>query len=743
MASLDVAERVPYPSESGARPGEEELCIPSLKGVWLVWAASCALLWLLLGNRPSSATLLWAVSGLVLSLLGALLLSGRYPRMGSLVLLGGVTATVLVAAAVSHMPLPLMYLSVPVLAAGALLGPMVSLLWAGLTMALVLGAGFGGEIPAHSLFLLALVGLTAWAGFGPQRSLLFVAWDRGTTAEALMDRLRRERGELNKTIKSLDLSYQLLEKTNRELAIARREADVLRDLRNRFATNVSHELRTPLNIVLGFANVIYRNPQLYGLDRWPDALLRDLAQIQRNARHLSQLVDDVIDLARVDALAMPIRRERAQIEAVIQEAVESVASMAEEKGLQLDVACQEGLPEVSMDRLRIRQVLYNLLSNAVRYTDQGRVSVQARYDRSELVVSVSDTGRGIPAAELADIFDEFYQVGRPKTGPEAGKGLGLAIARRLVQLHGGRIWAESEVGRGSTFHFTLPLSGVTVSRLKAPIGPPPVRRRLAPTVLVLSQDDSAALYLSRRVEGYHFRHADCLDAAEVALEESRAMAVVVDDSLGISPSEVRHRLGTCGCPSVPVVGCPLPSTRWISGGDDFAAVITKPITSEGLLKVLDQVLPEAEANSRPRLLLVDDDRGFVELVKRLLQVAGRDYLTEGAYTGREALRKMARARPACVLLDLVLPEMNGFEVAAAMREDPGLGQVPVIAITAATPGEDNLATQGATLTLALPDRFRPGELAALLSAILELASERSPTPDNGAEPEVALPARSV
>lgn len=273
------------------------------------------------------------------------------------------------------------------------------------------------------------------------------------------------------------------------------------------------------------------------------------------------------------------------------------------------------------------------------------------------------------------------------------------------------------------------------------MAPPPARPRLAPTVLVLSQDDSAALYLSRRMEGYHFQHLGSLDRAGEALEKSRAAALVVDGSMAIAASEVRRRLEAHGYRPVPVVECPLPSARWISGGDGFAAVLTKPITVENLLKVLDQVLPEAGGGSRPRLLLVDDDRGFVELVRRLLQAAGRDYRTEGAYDGREALRRMARSRPSCVLLDLVLPEMSGFEVAAAMREDLELRQVPVIAITAATPGEDSLSAEGGSLALAMPDRFRPGELTALLSTIFEMAGDRSPIPDNGAMPAEAPPGR--
>ena len=734
--SAESAGSARQPVAVPVAPTVEDLCLPAVKAVLVVWAVLCVGLWLFLGIHPDDRAVLAGASGLALAIFVASLAVSRHPRLAALLLLAVLSATIVLAAALGGNPAYLSFLCVAILASGALVAPAASLAASALAAALAFALAPAGAQGGWLAILFVAVGVTAWAAYRPQHSLLLLTWQRSISATMLSERLRDKQGQLNKTIKALDLSYQLLEKTNAEVIAARKEAEMLRDMRNRFATNLSHELRTPLNIVLGFANLIYRKPRLYGYEQWNSALLRDLAQLQRNAHYLSKLVDDVVDLARVDALAMPVRRAPARIDQVIAEAVESVYTLAERKGLQILVSCPAGLPEVPMDALRVKQVLFNLLSNAVRFTDQGTVSVTASIDERELVVAVSDTGPGIPPGELSTIFDEFYQVSRPKTGADPGKGLGLAIARRFVHLHGGRIWAESEPGHGSTFTFTLPLSGMGVSRLKGPAPVPAPRARAPATVLVLSHDESPCLYLSRRIEGYDFAFAPNLEVAESLLAGSTVAAILIDSSLGLGAAEVRRSLGERWPANLPVVECPLPSTRWLSAGGDFQAVLTKPVAAEDVLATLARLL---DGQDSARVLIVDDDRGFVLLMRRMLQASDRGYQLDSAYSGTEALRKMRRSPPACVLLDLVLPEMNGFEVAKAIRADPQLGNIPVVAISAATPGEDNLTAQGATLSLSKRNPFRPGELKELLSAIFRIACEGTTLPDSDAGPQEAVP----
>ena len=661
--------------------------------------------------------------GLTGSLALCLPICTRYPRLAAGILLVGLSATIGWAARMAADPNLLAFLSIPVGASGALLSPVAALPAAALAAALSLSIGpdIASQIQLEILF--AVTGLSTWAAWQPVRSLLLSTWRRSFQAAQLTRELREKQGELNRTIKALDLSYQLLEKSNRELAAAQREALLLRDLRNRFATNLSHELRTPLNIILGFANLIYHNPQLYGMDEWNDLLLRDLSQIQRNARYLSQLVDDVVDLARIDALAMPIQREMTDISSIVHDTVEAISSMARRKGLEVTVLCPEGLPQVFIDPTRIRQVLFNLLSNAVRFTDHGQIRLEVRQGVEALEIRVSDTGRGIPQSELATIFDEFYQVGRPKTDPDPGKGLGLAIAKRFVQLHGGQIWVQSQVGQGSTFSFTIPYMPVPTSRLKEPGTPFFQNCRHQPEVLVLGFDDSVVSYLNRRIEGYAFVYCRSLEEAKHLLRTTRPVAVLLDAGLGWELAEVRRELHESPCSDVPIICCPLPSLRWVMGTGEFAAVLMKPVSPDQLLESVDSILKDAREQSQ--ILVVDDDRGFAQLVRRTAQAAQRPYAVMAAYSGEEALRRLQRFTPDCIILDLILPGISGFQTLAAIRSEERLRSVPVIAVTAATPGEDSLSSDGSFFGFMKQGKFGPGELTSLLTSALAVSAGKA------------------
>ena len=201
----------------------------------------------------------------------------------------------------------------------------------------------------------AITGVAITLGLRPMHSSLAVFTDHYVRATLLSGELQEQRGKLNRTIKDLDASYQLVEESNRELILARQEADSLRQLRHSFATNLSHELRTPLNIILGFINMICLKPRLYGYPSWTEPLLRDLTEVRRSADYLSDLVDDVVDLARADAMALPIRREVANLRHLIEQTEGMIRSLAATKGLALVADCDSSV-EVLVDPVRIEQV---------------------------------------------------------------------------------------------------------------------------------------------------------------------------------------------------------------------------------------------------------------------------------------------------------------------------------------------------------------------------------------------------
>ena len=712
MSARTVLPRAQY-GKTG-KLTEQEIKRVALQSLILLAAAHMVLALHMLAGRPWDTTLGKAVLLLGAVTLLAYWLSRRSVILGSSVLVSGIISGIAMLARAGAPTVIWAFLPLPVVLSGALFEPAAAFAVGALAAAVAyVGGPWEQSHLAYSVSPL-LTGLCVWAAYRPEHSSLHTFLRRSLEATSLAEQLRDERGKLNRTIKALDDSYQLLEKTNRELVLARQEADQLRDLRSRFATNLSHELRTPLNIILGFSQIVCLKPQMYGYSKWSDSLLRDLAEIRRNAGYLAQLVDDIVDLARVDALAMPVQREPTDLGGLVQEAVAAVRSPAADRNVVVTAQCPSDIPLVSIDPLRIRQVLYNLLTNAIRHTSDGEVRVDVRVVGDEVITSVTDTGCGIPSEELTAIFNEFYQVGRPKQSADAGKGLGLAIAKRFVQLHGGRIWAESEVGKGSVFSFALPLHAKSVGLARQAGATPMPPQRELPLVLVVNDDGMAAPYLRRRLQGYEF--APVHDPSEVteAVAGRRLMAVIVNGKPGNGNAEtwdgVLHALPE----DVPVIQCALPSNEWVFGEGQFAAVLTKPVTPEDVLGTVARLV---NGNEAARVLLVDDDRGFVQLLARILESdQARRYEIAKAYSGQEALQKVRHFRPQLMLLDLRLPDLTGFSVLDQLREDGEYGNLPVVAVTAATPGEDQLAAEGAYFMCAKRGMFRPGELVRLIAA---------------------------
>ena len=708
-----------------AAASREEIQQSSLKALALATAAGAALAWWVLASGdPSVATLSWISIALTLLSLLCLPLADVSLRAGKVLFLCTWSGGAAVCLRLAIPGTELLFL-VPALGAGALLKP-----WAAPLVGVASAVLIGTARPEQAFQLAGITVLVStgiWLVLRPLHDLLERYSKQSLQAIALAEELRDQRGKLNRTIKDLDASYRLLQKTNRELATACHEADALRNLRHRFATNLSHELRTPLNIILGFSRLLYSNPELYGFPGWNDDLRRDLAEVHRNAGYLSGLVDDIVDLARIDGFAMPIHREMSSLPQVVNEAVDLIRSLARSKGIKVEMRLPEVLPPIPMDRIRIRQVLFNLLTNAVRHTDQGEVAVEARMDSKEVIVSVRDTGCGIPPDELETIFNEFHQVGRPKDTEDSGKGLGLAIAKRFVQLHGGSIWAESEVSRGSTFSFSLPLADKSVAFLKEGEPSPVPVSKGKPLVLVFNDDGSACGYLRRRIDGFEFVAAG--ESSEVKarekLRDEQVSAIIVNrgpDTFSGGASEAANLATSL---SLPVIECSLPSASWLPDHHSFTAVLTKPVHAENLVETLKSIVG---GDCPPRVLIADDDRGFVHLIARMLEAQEWRCQLKTAYSGEEVLREVRSCPPDVVLLDLVMPGLNGFEVASQMRADPDMRHIPLVAVTAATPGEDHLHVQGATFGFARPYAFRPGELVALIASTLNLATERLALP---------------
>ncbi|MHB0876962.1 MAG: ATP-binding response regulator [Anaerolineae bacterium] len=625
---------------------------------------------------------------------------------------------------------------VPVLMAGFYLGPLAAPLAAAAAAAAVALTGKVAD-PLTLYTLLALVAGLMTLISSDTHTALWQAWGDAERAATLTREVRLRQAEVNRLNKALHVSNGLLKRSLRELAQAQKEAAEARHLKEQFATTVSHELRTPLNIILGFLEVMQRYPEVYGQVNWTPSLRRDVDEVQSSAQYLSELVDDIIDLARVEALRRPIRREQTFLSTLVDEAVHLAQRLLMEKpgvGLRLEVP--DTLPTLFIDRTRMRQVLLNLLANACRFTDAGEIAVRATLGADEVVVAVSDTGPGIPEDKLDTVFEEFLQSGSPglEAQHRAGKGLGLAIAKRFVQLHGGRIWAESRTNgggdgagavSGTTFYFTLPLAPKQLVRLGEPPQVHIAGSGEAPTV-VLVGDSEAYAFASRRIEGYHFVQAGDMVEARKLVREIHPDGVLVnvppeaeDATIGPAPVHLPEPL--------PVVHCSLPAGVWLADASHFDDWLVKPVDSDRLLQALSR-FPDAH-----RLLVVDDDRSFVRMMRRMLSAAADRYEIAWAHDGEEALARILEGGVEGVLLDIGLPGADGWAVARTIRER-SQARIPIIAITATEPGSERAARVVRTFAVTNYGGLSESDTLGLLEACLSRLK-----PDYGADEPGAGP----
>jgi signal transduction histidine kinase/CheY-like chemotaxis protein len=565
-----------------------------------------------------------------------------------------------------------------------------------------------------SLTLLWATLLLSWMA---TRGLYVVAdwaWNSQQQAMRLLGELRKHQQELNHTVVALTEATRRLDRTGYELAVARLRAEEARQLKERFAANISHELRTPLNLILGFSEMIYFRPEVYGDLSLPVGLRRDIHHIYQSSRQLLDLVNDVLDLSRIDGARMTINREPTDLRAVVEESAGTIRNLLRGRPVELLTDVPPELPTLELDRTRIRQVLLNLLNNAARFTRAGRICVTVQPGEKEVLVTVSDTGEGIPTDELPRIFDEFHQVDMSLRRNQEGAGLGLAISKRFVALHGGRIWAESELGRGSQFHFTLPLTpGIVAGSLRQVEAKRPTEGRYQPAVLLVEPDPAVGELLQRHLEGYRVIVVPAEEELSALVARWHPRALLVNVPPSGNDERPSAPLRPIDLPRyVPTIYCSIPSQTWVTQETGVLGSLTKPITREGLLRAMAPVAP------CPDVLVVDDDRRFVQLVARYLESAPGAFRPRWAYDGAEGLAQTRERVPDLILLDLMMPGMDGFEFLRRLRADERTAATPVLIVTATDLFDDLLKSHGSEVRIASGRGFGSAEVLRYLQALL-------------------------
>jgi len=548
-----------------------------------------------------------------------------------------------------------------------------------------------------------------------------------------VEEARNQRMEYEQVQEDLLQANRELARLSDRLKAMHRLAEEARRAKEEFVANVSHELRTPLNMIIGFSEVITQSPKVYG-ERLPGNLLADITAIQRNSQHLAKLVNDVLDLSQVDAGRMALRKERTMAQSIVDEAVQLVQPLFRSKGLYLETEVAPDLPALFCDSTRVRQVVINLLSNAGRFTETGGVRVKVWREEDEAMFRVTDTGPGISSEDQKKIFEPFQQLDGSLRRRHGGSGLGLSISKRFVEMHGGKVSLESQVGVGTSITFSLPLDlplsddlprdgakrwldlygeyewKLRTSRSKAPV---PL---VVPRYILLDEGESLERLFGSYLHGAETVTTRAVDEALSELNRSPAQALIVNTSPNGELPRLMAQLATLPR-ETPVIGC------WVRAEDDAAQrlgvvrYLVKPITREKLLQTL-----KCLGNELKTVLLVDDQPEALQLLSRMLASGEREYDFLLAKTGQRALSLLRQRHPDVMLLDLIMPYMDGFQVLQEKSQDPSIRDIPVVVISSRDPTGDPIASNLLTVT-------RAGGLSArdLLACVQSLSQVLSPS----------------
>jgi signal transduction histidine kinase/CheY-like chemotaxis protein len=658
------------------------------------------------------------------------------------VLLGRIMAiavyVVVVLSAVYWLQIPgLVYLLVvPIALAAVTLGELASLITAVLLIALLPTVRFPLLLSAPLLFT-ALALFAVMAGIiillrRSARQLAHWAWQHYEQARVLLDEARNRQAELADTLDALAHANRELALTGERLAALRVIAEQAQKAKAAFVANVSHEFRTPLNIIIGLAEILTDTEAVYG-EVTPPNVKRDLAILYRNCEHLAAMVNDVLDLSQVEAGRLALHRAYVDPMAMIESALTVVRPLCDNRHLSLRVEAPDEVPQVYCDPARIRQVVLNLISNAARFTQAGGITVRVAVTSGYLVVCVHDTGPGIAAEDIKRIFEPFWQAPSQPGQRPSGSGLGLSISQQFVKLHEGEMWVESESGQGSSFYFRLPLSPLSgpvmvphgwitegwvqrTSRADVPVA------HLDERVIVCDQAGDLAGLLSRYDDHVEFVGARDVDGVEVALDEAGALAVILNAeprALWGLVDQARQRI-----PDTPIIGCSVSQPEGLALARGASGSMTKPITKGEIVSAL-----KVARSAVRRVLVIDDDEDTLWVMSRMLTAINPELDILTAQTGAEGLALMRSGEPDVVFLDIVLPDISGWEVLNECRADPRLAELPIVILSAQdmlqTPISSPLvmATMGRGLSIS-----RLLRCSRVLSALL-LRPDQAPDPE--------------
>jgi signal transduction histidine kinase/DNA-binding response OmpR family regulator len=467
--------------------------------------------------------------------------------------------------------------------------------------------------------------------------------------------------------------FREIEDKSRQLELADRH-------KSEFLANMSHELRTPLNAIIGYSEMLQEDAADLGAEQFTD----DLGKINAAGKHLLELINAVLDLSKIEAGKMELYLETFEVAGLVKDIGAVIRPLAGKNGNRLEMQCPADVGTMHADVTKVRQALLNLLGNACKFTERGTITLAVAREpvdgRGWLSFTVRDTGIGMTPAQLARLFEAFSQADAATTRKYGGTGLGLALSRRLCRMMGGDVTVESEAGRGSTFTVRLPALVTPASEPGAEAATPVSPQAPASHGTVLVIDDEAAVRdLMQRFlvkEGFRVATAAGGDEGLRRARELHPDAITLDVMMpGMDGWAVLAALkADPAVADIPVIMLTIVDDRNLGYALGAAEYLTKPVDRERLVAVLKKYRRDLP------VLVVDDDPVLRELLGRTLATAG--YTVVEAENGRVALERLREVSPSVILLDLMMPEMDGFEFLVALRDHDAWREIPVVVITA-------------------------------------------------------------
>ncbi len=571
----------------------------------------------------------------------------------------------------------------------------------GETLLLLVWRGLSASGGDEMRFVTVLLLWVSYGGFVAAYVPLYqvAGWiqDYYASAQAWLDENRDRKAELEATLEELKYANRQLAINNRRIEGLREIAEQAQRTKTAFVASVSHEFRTPLNMIIGLVGLMVESPEKYAVALSPK-MRKDLEVVYRNSQHLSHMINDVLNLTQMEAGRMTLNRERVDLQEVIEASVEAVRPLFESKDVEIHLHLDPDVPLVYCDRTRISQVILNLISNAARYVETGSITVAVGRSGAQAVeVSVADTGPGIAPEDVERIFLPFYQGEQSLWRDRKGTGLGLAISKKFVELHGGRMWLDSELGVGSMFSFSLPISAPM-----EPVARPGYKiiedwvwrersyrtnRAISPEALTRQRlivfDETWGLYpqLEKYLDEVELLGARDLEQA-LALLQSNSTHMVMVNAGGPEGIWSKVQILQKAAPETPILASAVPEVRPPGLKSEAAGYLIKPILREDLQAILTDV-----GHPVRRVLVCDDDPDLLDLIEQMLGLCDPAIEVAKTADGRQALVMMQQVRYDLLLLDVVMPHFSGWEVYEAMKDDPDLAEVVTYFVTAQDPVE--------------------------------------------------------